>query len=191
MTNAQKKQAIGFAIALAILVAAFFGLRYYNRSSDEKQEQAEEAAKIYVVSADAENITTFSWRSDGETVTMVKEDGAWTCSEHPEYEIDADKVEALLEELTSLEASQIVEDPEDGAVYGFADPENVITYGDGEKEVTLTIGMENTITGGYYVKSSADDTVYLIDSSVLSTFDCDASTLEKEQKDSAASDTVK
>lgn len=188
MTNAQKKQAIGILVTLIVLVAALFGLKYYNKYANEKKEQEEEAAKIYVTSAEVGDITAFSWQLEDETVTMVKEDDTWSCGEHPGYEIDTDKVEDLLENIAPLEAVQTVEDPEEDAAYGFDDPENVITYTAGGEEVTLIIGMENAITGGCYLKSSEDGTVYLIDSSLLNTFDCDASTLEKEEGESETSE---
>lgn len=189
MTNAQKKQAIGILVTLIVLVAALFGLKYYNKYANEKKEREEENAKIYVTSAEVADITALSWQLDTETVSLVKTDDVWTCSEHPEYELDTEKVEDLLANIAPLEASQTVEHPEDDATYGFDAPENVITYTADGKELTLTIGMENAITGGNYLKFSADGKVYLIDSSLLSTFDCDASALEKEKVESEVSET--
>lgn len=188
MTNAQKKQAIGIAVTLIVLVAALFGLKYYCKYANEKKEQGEEDAKIYVTSAEVEDITAISWQQDEETISLVKQDGVWIWSEHPEYEFDTEKVEKLLENISPLEASQTVEKPEDDTTYGFDVPENVITYTADGKELILTIGMENAITGGNYLKCSADGKVYLIDSSLLSTFDCDASALEKEEAESEVSD---
>ena len=170
-------------MTLIVLVAALFGLKYYNKYANEKKKQEEENAKSYVTSAEVADITALSWQLDTETVSLVKTNDVWTCSEHPEYELDTEKVEDLLANIAPLEASQTVEHPEDDATYGFDVPENVITYTADGKELTLTIGMENAITGGNYLKFSADGKVYLIDSSLLSTFDCDASALEKEESD--------
>lgn len=188
MTEAQKKQAVGVVVALLVLAAALLGLKYYNKSANEKAVQAEEEAKIHVVSAEAGDITAFSWKQEENTYTMVREGDAWTCKEYPEYELDGDKVNELLETLVSLEAAQKVEDPEEDASYGFDKPENVLTYSMDSGSVTLTIGMENAITGGNYLKSSGDGVVYLIDSSLLTTFDCDAAALEKEEEESVASE---
>ena len=46
MTNAQKKQAIGILVTLLVLVAAFVGLKFYNKNANEKTQQEEEGAKI-------------------------------------------------------------------------------------------------------------------------------------------------
>ena len=181
MTNAQKKQAIGILVTLLVLVAAFVGLKFYNKNANEKTQQEEEDAKIYVTSAEVQEITSFSWLQEGQTLTMTKDGDAWSCKEHPEYVIDADKVETLLQNISPLEAQQIVEEPDTDEVYGFEPPTNVITYTAGDDTVTLTIGMENEITGGYYLKSSMDETLYLVDSSLVSAFNIDASELEKEE----------
>lgn len=181
MTNAQKKQAIGILVTLLVLVAAFVGLKFYNKNANEKTQQEEEDAKIYVTSAEVQEITSFSWLQEGQTLTLTKDGHAWSCKEHPEYVIDADKVETLLQNISPLEAQQIVEDPDTDEAYGFEPPTNVITYAAGDDTVTLTIGMENEITGGYYLKSSADEILYLVDSSLVSAFNIDASELEKEE----------
>ena len=181
MTNAQKKQAIGILVTLLVLVAAFVGLKFYNKNANEKTQQEEEDAKIYVTSAEVQEITSFSWLQEGQTLTMTKDGDAWSCKEHPEYVIDADKVETLLQNISPLEAQQIVEEPDTDEVYGFEPPTNVITYTAGDITITLTIGMENEITGGYYLKSSMDETLYLVDSSLVSAFNIDASELEKEE----------
>ena len=90
MTNAQKKQAIGILVTLLVLVAAFVGLKFYNKNANEKTQQEEEDAKIYVTSAEVQEITSFSWLQEGQTLTLTKDGDAWSCKEHPEYVIDAD-----------------------------------------------------------------------------------------------------
>ena len=181
MTKRQKKQAIGIVVMLLVLLAALLGLKLYNKNANENKAQEEETAKIYVTSAEAGAITEFSWQQEGQTLTMTKDGDIWSCKEHPEYVIDADKVDTLLENIAPLEAEQVVDDPEADEVYGFDVPANVISYTAGEDTITLTVGMENEITGGYYLKSSADGIVYLVDGSLVSAFNIDASELEKEE----------
>lgn len=181
MTKGQKKQAIGIVVMLLVLVAALLALKLYNKNANENKAQEEEAAKIFVTSAEAAGITEISWHQEGQFLTMTKDGDTWSCKEHPEYVIDADKVETLLDNIAPLEAQQMVDDPEGDDVYGFDLPANVISYTAGEKTITLTVGMENEITGGYYVKSSADGMVYLVDSSLVSAFNINASELEKEE----------
>ena len=180
MTDKQKKQAIAVVIALVLLVAALFGLKFYNKKAEEKQTAADEAARVYVTQTTSDAITALSWQYNGETIHLAKTDDTWTCTEQPDLTLDTDQVTTLLDAVASLEATQQVENPEDDATYGFDAPVNVITYTTTDGTTTLTLGNENDITGGNYLKTS--DNVYLVDTTLVTTFDCDVSTLEKTEE---------
>ena len=180
MTDKQKKQAIAVVLALVLLVAALFGLKFYNKKAEEKQTAADEAAKVYVTQTTSDAITALSWEYNGETVHLTKTDDTWTCTEQPDLPLDTDQVTTLLDAVASLEATQQVENPEEDATYGFDAPVNVITYTTADTTTTLTLGNENDITGGNYLKTN--DNVYLVDTTLVNTFDCDVSTLEKTEE---------
>lgn len=180
MTDKQKKQAIAVVIALVLLVAALFGLKLYNKKAEEKQTAADEAAKVYVNQTKSDDITAISWQYNGETIHLTKTDDTWTCTEQPDLPLDTDQVTTLLDAVASLEATQQVENPEEDATYGFDAPVNVITYTTADTTTTLTLGNENDITGGNYLKTN--DNVYLVDTTLVNTFDCDVSTLEKTEE---------
>ena len=182
MTDKQKKQAIAVVIALVLLVAALFGLKFYNKKAEEKQTAADEAAKVYVTQTTSDAITALSWEYNGETVHLTKNDDTWTCTEQPDLTLDTEQVTTLLDAVASLEAIQQVENPEDDTTYGFDAPVNVITYTTADTTTTLTLGNENDITGGNYIKTSENDNVYLVATTLVNTFDCDVSTLEKTEE---------
>ncbi len=182
MTDKQKKQAIAVVIALVLLVAALFGLKFYNKKAEEKQTAADEAARVYVNQTKSDDITALSWEYNGETIHLTKTEDTWTCTEQPDLTLDTDQVTTLLDAVASLEATQQVENPEDDTTYGFDVPTNVITYTTADTTTTLTLGNENDITGGNYLKTSDNDDVYLVDTTLVTTFDCDVSTLEKTEE---------
>ena len=182
MTDKQKKQAIAVVVALVLLVAALFGLKFYNKKTEEKQTAADEAARVYVNQTTSDAITALSWEYNGETIHLTKTDDTWTCTEQPDLTLDTDQVTTLLDAVASLEATQQVENPEDDATYGLDAPTNVITYTTSDGTTTLTLGNENNITGGNYLKNSDNDNIYLVDTTLVTTFDCDASTLEKTEE---------
>lgn len=188
MTDKQKKQAIAIVIALVLLVAALFGLKFYNKKAEEKQTAADEAAKVYVTQTTSDAITALSWQYNGETVHLTKTDDTWTCAEQSDLTLDTNQVTTLLDAVASLEATQQVENPEDDATYGFDTPTNVITYTTTDGTTTLTLGNENDITGGNYIKTSENNNVYLVATTFVNTFDCDVSTLE-ETEESETSET--
>ena len=182
MTDKQKKQAIAIVVALVLLVAALFGLKFFNKKAEEKQSAADEAAKVYVNQTKSEDITALSWQNNGETIHLTKTDDTWTCTEQPDLALDTEQVTTLLDAVASLEATQQVENPEDDTTYGLDTPVNVITYTTADGTTTLTIGNENDITGGNYLKTSDNDNVYLVATTLVNTFDCDVSTLEKTEE---------
>ena len=182
MTDKQKKQAIAVVVALVLLVAALFGLKFYNKKTEEKQTAADEAARVYASQTTSDAITALSWEYNGETIHLTKTDDTWTCTEQPDRILDTDQVTTLLDAVASLEATQQVENPEDDATYGLDAPTNVITYTTSDGTTTLTLGNENNITGGNYLKNSDNDNIYLVDTSLVTTFDCDVSTLEKTEE---------
>ena len=182
MTDKQKKQAIAIVVALVLLVAALFGLKFYNKKTEEKQTAADEAARVYASQTTSDAITALSWEYNGETIHLTKTDDTWTCTEQPDRTLDTDQVTTLLDAVASLEATQQVENPEDDATYGLDAPTNVITYTTSDGTTTLTLGNENNITGGNYLKNSDNDNIYLVDTSLVTTFDCDVSTLEKTEE---------
>ena len=182
MTDKQKKQAIAIVVALVLLVAALFGLKFYNKKTEEKQTAADEAARVYASQTTSDAITALSWEYNGETIHLTKTDDTWTCTEQPDRILDTDQVTTLLDAVASLEATQQVENPEDDAIYGLDTPTNVITYTTSDGTTTLTLGNENNITGGNYLKNSDNDNIYLVDTSLVTTFDCDVSTLEKTEE---------
>ena len=182
MTDKQKKQAIAIAVALVLLVAALFGLKFYNKKTEEKQTAADEAARVYASQTTSDAITALSWEYNGETIHLTKTDDTWTCTEQPDRTLDTDQVTTLLDAVASLEATQQVENPEDDAIYGLDNPTNIITYMTSDGTTTLILGNENNITGGNYLKNSDNDNIYLVDTSLVTTFDCDVSTLEKTEE---------
>lgn len=181
MTEKQKKQAIGTIIVLLLLAAALAGLKLYNKHTETSQTAADEAAKVYICQPSADEITALSWQNNGGTIHLTKTDDTWTCTEQPDLTLDTDQVTSLLNILAPLEATQEIESPEDDTTYGFNTPANVITYAAGDTITTLTLGNQNDITGGIYVKTSETGKVYLASTTLETTFDCDLTTLEKTE----------
>ena len=73
----QPKQFFLLLVALVVLVGGYFGLRAYNKASDEKAEQALEEAAVTMIDAKLEAVAAFSYDHNGETYTYEKENGIW------------------------------------------------------------------------------------------------------------------
>lgn len=168
----QKRQMILILALLLVFGSAYAGMRAYNQNQSRKEAEEAEAAKIYVTNVKKEEITAFSYQSGGETLLFVKEGEDFILENDREIKLDQSEVEAMAETVSSVEAEDQVNMPGDLAEYGFDAPENVITLTTAKGQQTLTIGMQNPVTGQLYLTKSGDDTsVYLVDGGFSSSFE--------------------
>ena len=182
----QTKQMIVIVVLLIVFGAAYGGMRVYNQKQEEKESEQEEQAKIYIVGINQEDITAFSYQNAEDTLEFVKNEDTWISKNDEEMELDQSAVESMLSEIASLTAEEVVEGADDPAEYGLDTPENVITVTSEDGTVTLNIGMENAITGQYYLQKNSDEVLYLVSSGFPYAFgkslaDLEAAALETEE----------
>ena len=184
MMQKQKKQMILVVVLLLIFGSAYGGMRIYNQKQADKEEKEEEASKTYVTGVKKEDITAFSYQNMEETLDFVKEEDTWVLKNDESMKLDQSAVESMVNEIASLEAEEVLDLPEDISEYGFDKPENVITYTTDKGTVTLTVGMENTITNQYYLIQNEADSLYMVNGSFPSAFQKTAGDLEDTSEDS-------
>lgn len=68
----QKIQFIVILIVLAVLIAATFGMKWYNKNKEEEKTAEEEASTIYISKVDVDTITAFSYEVDHVTYTFTR-----------------------------------------------------------------------------------------------------------------------
>jgi hypothetical protein len=150
-----------------VFVGAYFGIKTYNETRVEQEKED----VITLVSAQESDITAVEYVNGGETLRFERGDGdAWIYADDETLNIDGSEISAMLSYLCGLTADEKLEGVDDASQYGFSDPTNVITYTTAAATQTLQIGMENPVTGQYYAKTDGND-IYLISSSVVSSFD--------------------
>ncbi|MCI8634406.1 MAG: DUF4340 domain-containing protein [Eubacterium sp.] len=167
----QAKQMIVAVILLIVFGAAYGGMHIYNQKQAEKESEREEAEKITVVGIKQEDITAFSYQNGEDTLEFVKEEDTWITKNAEEMSLDQSAVKSLIGEIASLEAEEVVEGVGDFSEYGLDSPENVITVTTADGTDTFEIGMENTVTGQYYLQKNEEDILYLIPGSFPSVFE--------------------
>ena len=155
----QKKTLLILAVLLGV---ALLGLLGAKKLADKKEkadaiDSAEESIQVY--SVDADDVTKVAYYNNGAQVTLTKTYGVI---------LDDDKVKTMLSYLTTIKASDVIEDTDDISQYGFSSATNEVTVTTKDSETTFTIGMQNAITDKYYLMVNYDESkVYVIDSSML------------------------
>ena len=105
----QKIQFIVILIVLAVLVAATFGMKWYNKNKEEEKTAEEEASTIYISKVDVDTITAFSYEIDQVTYSFTKNGDTWTYDGDTSIDIDEDTVKNMLGTFSALTATDEIE----------------------------------------------------------------------------------
>lgn len=186
----QKKQFILLVILLVVCVGAWLGIRAYNDRAQEKEEKETEAKKITVAEINTDDITAFSYESDGAELSFTNTDGTWTYDGDPSIPLDQDAVASLLSNVEKVTAEDKIEDYDDISDYGFDAPMQTVHVTTNEKEYVFTFGMNNSLLGQDYLMSEGDDTVYLVSTTMKNAFSKTVSDLTKEEDTETETETV-
>lgn len=162
MTRSKKLLSLLVAL-LVVSVAAYAAFQWNVDESEEEEEQD------IIFSLSSEDVTELSWTYDGETVTFTQEDGAWTYEADSAFPLDDSILTSMVSALSEISAAKTIDSPEDLADYGLEEPACSVTVTADGTTTTLDMGDESTLDGDLYL-SLGDGNVYLVDSSLLSSF---------------------
>ena len=109
--------------------------------------------------------SSVSWTYNGNTITFEISQEEWIYTEDPGYVINHVYKSDLSEQLTSLRARKIIEDPDALEEYGLDSPLCTVTAGDR----VLHFGEEAPV-GGLRYASVEDGKVYMVSTSALYPF---------------------
>ncbi len=185
------KQKKTLLILAVLLVAALLGLLGAKKLADKKEkadaiDSAEESIQVY--SVDADDVTKVSYYNNGAQVTLTKTDDGWQDADG--VILDDDKIKTMLSYLTTIKASDVIEDTDDISQYGFSSATNEVTVTTKDSETTFTIGMQNAITDKYYLMVDYDESkIYVIDSSMLTACGYSTSDLMPDESSSDSQST--
>lgn len=162
---AKKKK--GLIIALTVLVlfsALYFVLKSLNLSEEETEQ---EAVVKTVFEIDAKDISEIKLEYNGKTSTFLHKNDVWSYAEDEAFPLSESAMLDFVSNVTSIESSREIENPEDVAEYGLDNPEVKVTVQNKEgKEVLLELGDDNEAVGGFYMKKDGEKPIYLVDSTV-------------------------
>ena len=166
----QKIQFIVILIVLAVLIAATFGMKWYNKNKEEEKTAEEEASTIYISKVDVDTITAFSYEVDHVTYTFTKDGDTWTYDGDTSLDMDEEAIDSMLATLSSLTAIEEISDYTDLTEFGFDQPEDLISYTTSEGSVSLFVGNKNDTLNAYYIISADGGSIYLTETSLADAF---------------------
>lgn len=165
------------AVALAVLLAAYAGLTWQQKQVQEKARKAEADAKLYVT--DFDSVSGISIENGDRKLDFTLEDGTWYYAKDKDCPIRQSTLKSLADQLAKLPATRRLEETDELAAYGLADPavRFEITTGQ-ESPATLLVGNQVKASGSsdldsapteYYACVSGGSQVYTIGASLTDT----------------------
>ena len=149
----QTKTLAALAAALVVCGGAYAALRVWN------DQQAQLDDTVYVTQLS--DFTALSFTNAQGELSFTKAEDAWQYNGDASFPADQEAVEDLAEQVGSLAAIRVIDDPEDLSAYGLDEPtlQASVTAGDGTA-VTLLLG---DVSDSYcYAKRTDSDTVYTV-----------------------------
>ena len=149
----QTKTLAALAAAIVVCGGAYAALRVWN----DQQAQVDDAVYVTQLS----DLTALSLTNGQGELSFTKAEDAWQYDGDASFPAGQEAVEDLAEQIGSLAAIRVIDDPEDLSAYGLDEPalQASVTAGDGTA-VTLLLG---DVSDSYcYAKRTDSDTVYTI-----------------------------
>lgn len=173
----KKKQLITIIVLLVVLAASGIGYTMLSKHQADKEKQdaadAQDTQEIKLYSMKAEEITQIRFINSNQDMTLVKKDGVWKDSADPDFPVNQEYVESMIDETGELTASQlVVENPEDLSQYELDQPPYSVEITNQSGEIKkLVIGMESIAAGGCYAYVDQADKIYVIASNITDYLD--------------------
>ena len=149
----QTKTLAALAAALVVCGGAYAALRVWN----DRQAQIDDTVYVTQLS----DLTVLSLINGQGELSFTKAEDVWQYDGDDAFPADQEAVENLAEQVGSLAAIRVINDPEDLSAYGLDEPalQASVTAGDGTA-VTLLLG---DVSDSYcYTKRTDSDTVYTV-----------------------------
>lgn len=169
----RQKKLISLIAILAVVVAAYFAVSHFTDDGTDSSGDGQ-ADYIQVFNTSRDSILEMSWEFYDNRYTLVRDDASsdWYSPDIPEAQIDQTYASAMLSAIYSVTATSSIEPADELSEYEL-DPEFMlitVTLDTGE-QYTLHIGMYSSFAEGYYaLDNGAEDTIYIIPSSVFNAF---------------------
>lgn len=165
----------GITLVALLVVLCVVSVLYYKVKNDtnETEQNEEEVTEEKVLQINQADVESLCFQLDGENVTFKKQESKWSVEEHPDFEVDSNKVESVLSDLVNMTSVRTLENVERIDEYGLNAPMQTvqIVLKDGTKKEIL-FGDINDATANSYVCIKEDlSKVYTVIYSVERAFE--------------------
>ena len=151
-------------LVLILLLAAYFGIRLWNKKQEEKQEAKKEAEIIYIT--DLKELTGINYDVGDGSITLEKQGDGWIYTMDQDFPLAQSYPEQMAETFGKLKADRELEDGDELAAYGLDEPVYTVELTDSDGTVT-TLYFGNLVDDFYYVTVNDKVKVYTVSATVI------------------------
>lgn len=163
----RQKKLLLLCLAFALLLGCY-GLVTLLTAPEDTTDEPDTGISLGI----SDGLSAMGWKYEDVEVNLLLSDSTWVSADDADCPIDQELVQELIDTAVSLDASRVVEDPEDVTAFGFDAEEAVTLFFTKDSTITtLTIGNTDPLNGSAYVMLNGDSSrVYLVDTSELKAF---------------------
>lgn len=164
MEKKQKRTVFLLAGVVIILLAVYIGIGVLQENLEKKQEEKAEADKIYVT--DLKELSGIRFDVGNGQIELKKEEETWYDAADQDFPLSQSYPLQMTDTFEKLEADRKLEDGDELADYGLADPVYTVVLTDADgTETTLYFG---NVTGEQYYLTLNDKTeIYTVSTNVI------------------------
>ncbi len=163
----QQKQLILMVLCLVLLLAAWFGIKQYNKQQSRKEAEPIGEA---VYNLNAEDVIKITYQNESETNSFVLEEGTWYYEEDRSLAVNQYNLECMAENCAEMRAEQTIKEVTDMSQYGLGEDARTISFETAEESHIFLVGDNNSMSDVYYVRELNGTTVYAVNSEYITEF---------------------
>ena len=166
------KRSLKSIILLCVLAVCVGGyLLISSQTSQETTVATENKESVALADHTLEELSALSWTTDDGTIRFTKSDAGWRYDADSAFPANATTLDGLADKLIALTADRSVDNVSDLSIYGLSEPGFTVTaeWSDGTS-TTYGLGDATAFADGYYVSRSGDEKVYIVATSLKTTF---------------------
>lgn len=154
-------------VVLMLLVTVLYFVKFFTGNMEATETDTAET----LVDIAKEDIIKFSYDYEGETYTFEKVDDTWYYAEDHSLNITQYKISNMLSNVAPLKSLMLIDDATDMTHYGFTEDARFLEFETADAQYRYELGGENYVVEAAYIRKPDDSLVYVVEASVVTTFD--------------------
>jgi hypothetical protein len=194
MANKKKQRRTLFflVIVMMVILGAYIGLSKLNDKKESKEAQEAQAEEdISLSHIDGSKAVKIDFKNQHGNMTLVKENDIWINEADKKFPVNQTYASDMLETMADISATRIIlKDAKDLTEYGLEEPSLIVTLTlEDNTKISVMLGDEIPIEGGYYALADNNSIVYAFDSTFYTSFQyTESQMIEMEETPSITTD---